>query len=52
MYMFLPFLLALGMVLSVVAGKPKLSYVMWMALVLVAVLSFQYHVSDPLALSF
>ncbi|WP_394063834.1 DUF5993 family protein [Alcaligenes sp. WGS1538] len=52
MYMFLPFLLALGTAISVLAGKKKLSYALWAALVLVTVLSFKHHVTDPLSLSF
>ncbi len=52
MYMFLPFLLALGATLGVLVGKKKLSYAMWATLVLITLLSFKHHVSDPLALSF
>lgn len=52
MYMFLPFLLALGATLGVLVGKTRLGYAMWATLVLITLLSFEYHVSDPLALSF
>lgn len=52
MFMFLPFLIALGVALGAMTGKDKVSYVLWGILFIVTVLSFIHHVSDPLNLSF
>ncbi|WP_241390788.1 MULTISPECIES: DUF5993 family protein [Serratia] len=52
MFMFLPFFIALGVVLTAITGKDKTSYILWAALLIVTVLSFIHHVTDPLNLSF
>ncbi|WP_220273309.1 DUF5993 family protein [Pantoea ananatis] len=52
MFMFLPFLIALAVVLVAITGKDKTSYILWAALLIVTVLSFIHHVTDPLSLSF
>ncbi|PDO89830.1 DUF5993 family protein [Kosakonia sacchari] len=52
MFMFLPFLIALGVILAVITGKEKTSYILWAALLIVTILSFIHHVTDPLSLSF
>ncbi len=52
MFMFLPFLIALAVVLAAITGKDKTSYILWTALLIVTVLSFIHHVTDPLSLSF
>lgn len=51
MFMFLPFLIALAVVLAAITGKDKTSYILWAALLIVTVLSFIHHVTDPLSLS-
>lgn len=52
MYMFLPFLIAFGTVLSTMCGKKKLSYMMWSLVLIINLLWFKYHATDPLDLSF
>lgn len=52
MYMFLPFLLALLAAAGTLMGKRTTSYVMWVLLLIVTVLSFQFHATDTLPLSF
>lgn len=52
MYMFLPFLLALILMLSTITGKEKVSYTLCWILFIVTALSFIHHVTDPLNLSF
>lgn len=52
MFMFLPFLIALAVVLAAITGKDKTSYILWAALLIVTVLSFIHHVTYPLSLSF
>lgn len=52
MFMFLPFLIALGVVLGTITRKEKISYILWCALLVITVLSFIHHVTDPLNLSF
>ncbi|MGP2522363.1 DUF5993 family protein [Pantoea ananatis] len=52
MYMFLPFLIAFGTVLSTIFRKKKFSYVMWFLLLAINLLWFKYHATDPLDLSF
>ncbi|WP_229655819.1 MULTISPECIES: DUF5993 family protein [Erwiniaceae] len=50
--MFLPFLLALGTALSAISGKKRLSYMLWVILFIVTCLSFKFHATSPLNLSF
>lgn len=50
--MFLPFLIALGIILSVLSGKRKISYALWGVLLVVTLLTFKYHATDALNLSF
>lgn len=38
MFMFLPFLIALAVVLAAITGKDKTSYILWAALLIVTVL--------------
>ncbi|MCC8367745.1 MULTISPECIES: DUF5993 family protein [Xenorhabdus] len=52
MYMFLPFLIALVIIITVVAGKKKLTYALWFALLIITVFWFKYHATDALNLSF
>lgn len=52
MFMFLPFLVALVTTLTAVSGNKKVSYVLWLALVVITLLSFKHHATDPLNLSF
>lgn len=52
MFMFLPFLIALAVVLAAITRKDKTSYILWAALLIVTVLSFIHHVTAPLSLSF
>lgn len=52
MFMFLPFLIALCVVIAVMAGRDKTSYILWTVLFIVTVLSFTHHVTDSLSLSF
>jgi VIT1/CCC1 family predicted Fe2+/Mn2+ transporter len=52
MFMFLPFLIALYVFLGTVIGKDKVSYILWGVLLFTTALSFVYHVTDPLNLSF
>lgn len=52
MYMFLPFLIALSTALSAMKDNKKIAYICWMALLVVTLLSFKYHASDALHLSF
>jgi hypothetical protein len=50
--MFLPFLIALAIIITVVAGKKKLTYALWVVLLIVTVFWFKYHATDALNLSF
>lgn len=52
MFMFLPFLIALCTVFSAVADKRKLSYLLWIVLLIVIIFWFKYHASSVLTLSF
>lgn len=52
MFMFLPFLIALGGILTAITGKNKTSYTLWAVLLVVTVLSFIHHVTNPLNLLF
>lgn len=52
MYMFLPFLLALITGVSILLNKRGASYLLWALLLVVTLLSFMHHVTDPLTLSF
>ncbi|RCX01318.1 MULTISPECIES: DUF5993 family protein [Kosakonia] len=52
MFMFLPFLIGLGVILAAITGKEKTSYILWAALLIITILSFIHHVTDPLSLSF
>lgn len=52
MYMFLPFLLALITGISILLNKRTASYLLWSLLLIVTLLSFMHHVTDPLTLSF
>jgi hypothetical protein len=52
MYMFLPFLTALCAALSSIAGKSKLSYGLWLIMLIITLCWFKYHASDALTLSF
>ncbi len=52
MYMFLPFLLALITCISILMNKRTASYLLWSLLLVVTLLSFIHHVTDPLTLSF
>ncbi|WP_237388127.1 MULTISPECIES: DUF5993 family protein [Xenorhabdus] len=52
MYMFLPFLIALLIIASVITRKKKLTYSLWFALLIITVFWFQYHATDALNLSF
>lgn len=52
MYMFLPFLIALGTLLSTIAGKKKLTYLLWLILLVITLFWFKHHATDPLTLSF
>lgn len=52
MFMFLPFFIALCVVLAAITGKDKTSYILWAALFIVTILSYVHHVTDPLSLSF
>ncbi|MFT4274699.1 MAG: DUF5993 family protein [Pantoea sp.] len=52
MFMFLPFLIALCAAISTVTGKNKITYILWLCLLAVTLLSFQHHATDALALSF
>ena len=52
MYMFLPFLIAFGVVIATILSKGKSSILLWGLLVVVTILSFAHHVTDPLSLSF
>ncbi|EOV8482085.1 TPA: DUF5993 family protein [Klebsiella aerogenes] len=50
--MFLPFLMALIVMVGVIFNKARLSYICYFLLFVVAILSFVHHVSDPLNLLF
>ncbi|PIJ50665.1 hypothetical protein BL250_07605 [Erwinia sp. OLTSP20] len=50
--MFMPFLIALCTAFCAVAGKKKLSYSLWVALMIVTMCWFKYHASSALTLSF
>jgi len=52
MYMFLPFLIALGAILSTTFGKNKSTYLIWLLLLVITLLWFKYHATDSLNLSF
>lgn len=52
MFMFLPFLIALGTALSAMAGKKKTSYVLWGVLLVITLINFKYHATSVLNLSF
>lgn len=52
MFMFLPFLVALIMVFFIFLQKKTLSYSLWGILVVVVLLSFKYHATSALGLSF
>ncbi|MBD1227131.1 DUF5993 family protein [Xenorhabdus griffiniae] len=52
MYMFLPFLIALIIIVTVVTDKKKLTYTLWFALFIITVFWFKYHATDALNLSF
>lgn len=52
MFMFLPFLAAFGASLAIILKKRTLSYFLWGLTAIVVVLSFQYHATDALNLSF
>ncbi len=52
MYMFLPFSLALAVVLCVMTTKKEMGYTLWLALTVVTYLSFKYHTGGSLNLSF
>jgi hypothetical protein len=52
MFMYLPFLIALLAVISVVCGRKKTGYALWLVLCLVTIAWFNYHASDTLNLSF
>ncbi|PRY96865.1 hypothetical protein BCM14_2622 [Jezberella montanilacus] len=52
MYMFLPFLLALGTSLCAMTGKKTPAYTLWLVLLVVTLLWFKHHATDALTLSF
>ncbi|WP_445285796.1 DUF5993 family protein [Yersinia sp. Marseille-Q3913] len=52
MVMFLPFLIALIAAISTFAGKKKLSYSLWLILLVVTIFWFRHHATDVLSLSF
>jgi hypothetical protein len=52
MFMYLNFLQALLAVISVIFGKKRIGYALWLALLVVAITSFQHHATDALNLSF
>jgi hypothetical protein len=52
MFMFLPFLVALCVALGTITGNNKVSYILWFILLVITILSFIHHVTDPLNLSF
>ncbi|PHM54153.1 DUF5993 family protein [Xenorhabdus hominickii] len=52
MYMFLPFLIALVIIATVITGKKKLTYTLWFVLLIITVFWFKYHATDALNLSF
>lgn len=52
MFMFLPFLCALLVALAALSGREKPALCLWVVLLAVALASFSYHVTSPLALAF
>ncbi|WP_428321270.1 DUF5993 family protein [Pantoea ananatis] len=52
MYMFLPFLISLASAVCAILKKGKITYILWWLLLLVTILSFKYHATDALNLSF
>ncbi|WP_201747207.1 DUF5993 family protein [Glaciimonas sp. PCH181] len=50
--MFLPFLIALLAVVSMILGKKKTGFGLWFALLVVSVAWFNHHATSPLNLSF
>jgi hypothetical protein len=52
MYMYLPFLIALGTFISTIYGKKKLTYTLWFILLSITLLWFKHHATDPIMLSF
>ncbi len=52
MYMFLPFLISLASAVCAILKKEKIAYILWWLLLLVTILSFKYHATDALNLSF
>ncbi|MDC9598013.1 DUF5993 family protein [Xenorhabdus sp. XENO-2] len=50
--MFLPFLIALVTIVTVITAKKKLTYMLWFALFIITVFWFKYHATDALNLSF
>ncbi|MDY7545191.1 DUF5993 family protein [Glaciimonas sp. Gout2] len=52
MFMFLPFLIALLAVLSMLAGKEKIGLGLWLTLLIVTIASFNHHATSSLNLSF
>lgn len=52
MYMFLPFLIALGTALIAMWGRKRPSYVFWVVLLLVTLATFKHHATDHLTLMF
>ncbi|CDG22750.1 putative inner membrane protein [Xenorhabdus poinarii G6] len=52
MYMFLPFLVALVTIVTVITNKKKLTYTLWFTLFIITVFWFKYHATDALNLSF
>ncbi len=52
MFMFLPFLIALAAAIGILTHKRKISYALWLLLLVVTLAWFDHHVTDPLNLSF
>ncbi|WP_219735174.1 MULTISPECIES: DUF5993 family protein [unclassified Pseudomonas] len=52
MYMFLPFLIALLSAIAIFFGKRRAGFCLWGLLVIVSLVWFNYHSTDPLTLSF
>lgn len=52
MFMFLPFLLAFAVCMSLVQPRAKLGYALWIALVAVTIASYFHHATDALNFSF
>lgn len=52
MAMFIPFLIAFIVTISTWGGKSKLSYILWLVLLVVTIFWFKHHATDVLDLSF